>query len=250
MMFECILIDDEPQAIDALVDELKPFNHLLNIIATAGSVKDAVALIDSLQPNLVFLDIRLKDGSGFEVLQQIIHKNCHCVFVTAYDSYAIQAFKVNAIDYLLKPVHANDIKQCIQKLAAITPALPKMYAQLVHSLTKESAKQRVSFSTSEGISVFYVDEIIRCQADNNYSIIYTTKEKLYTSKTLKDLEEQLHAYGFERTHQSHLINIACIKKYLHKEGGYVVLEDGTELPVSRRKKIELLEKLTTAGYRY
>ncbi len=249
-MLNCIIIDDEPQAIDALTDELKPFSHLLSIIATAGSVTEAVAFIDTLKPNLIFLDIRLKDGSGFDVLQKVVYKNFHCVFVTAYNTYAVNAFRVNAADYLLKPVYADDMKQCIQKLLTAPTVLPNQHTQLINSLSNEHIKQRISFSTSEGISMFYVDEIIRCQADSNYSIVYTATEKLYTSKTLKDLEEQLLAFGFERIHQSHLINIACIKKYLHKEGGYVVLDDGTELPVSRRKKIELLEKLTTKGSRY
>lgn len=247
-MLNCIIIDDEPQAIDAIADELKTFNYLINIVATADSVTKAVALIDTLKPNLLFLDIRLKDGSGFDVLQKVVFKNFHCVFVTAYDNYAVQAFKVNAVDYLLKPVHASDLQKSIQKLVTSLPTVPIAYDQLFAAFTTEPKKQRLSISTSEGIAVFYVDEIIYCKADNNYSIIYTASEKLYTSKTLKDLEEQLRVYGFERIHQSYLINLMFVKKYLHKDGGILLLKNGTELPVSRRKKTELMEKLNAIGF--
>lgn len=242
-MIRCIVIDDELQSRLALKDALQEHVDSIKIIAEANSVVTAVEAINNFQPDLLFLDIQLGDGSGFDVLEQITWTKSKTVFVTAYNEYAIQAFRVNAMDYLLKPINHLQLAEAIIKVNAIDSHIhSQQLQQLMQQFSKQSKK--IGFSTSEGYSLHNVDDIIRCESDNNYCTIYFVgNEKLYIAKTLKELEEQLSVYGFERVQQSHLINIKHLKKYLGRDEGSVVMSDGSLVPIAQRKRTQILALL-------
>ncbi len=245
MSIQTIIVDDEKQSRIALCEELNAFEHDIEIIGEADNVKSAVKLIDEKKPDLLFLDINLGDGSGFNVLEQITWKDLKVVFVTAYDQYAIKAFKFNAIDYILKPINSIELKQAIEKATAQKNTLlsSSNFKELIHNF-RNTIQKKIAIPTSEGISFIPVDEIIRCQSDSNYTFIYLLKgERILTAKTLREFEELLSEWGFERIHNSHIVNINEMSKYVNKDGGYVVMRDGSNVPVAQRKKTHLLSIL-------
>jgi len=241
-MLDIVIIDDEKQVRIALSEELKTLNAALHIAGEAGFIQEAVQLIDSVKPDLVLLDIQLGDGSGFKVLEQATYKNFQTIFITAYSEHAIQAFKANAIDYILKPVDAVELNNAIQKVIRNKELLAT--AKQNSKIDVSLIRKRVSFQTTEGISLHFIDEIVYCQASGNYSIIYfIDKTKLMVTKTLKELDEILAVHQFERVHQSYLINMLHCKKFINKDGGYLLLLDDIQIPVSQRKKNQLMHLL-------
>lgn len=246
-MINCIIVDDENNSRMALKDALQLHASNIRVVAEAYSVATAIEAIDRLKPDLLLLDIQLGDGSGFDVINKINHKQFKVIFITAYNEYAIQAFRVNALDYLLKPINKKQLAESIERLSSISinnqfERLQSMMQQL------GSNTKKIGFSTSEGYSLHNVDDIIRCESDNNYCTVYFVgNEKLYLSKTLKELEEQLSAHGFERVQQSHLINIKHLKKYLGRDEGTVVMSDGSLVPVAQRKRTQLMALLENSS---
>jgi len=240
--FKCIVVDDDVQACNALVADINFYCKNIQIIDTAHSVADAVSKINHHAPNLVFLDIQLGDGSGFDVLEKTEFKQFKTVFVTAYNEYAIKAFKVKALDYLLKPVNESELKMLSETLLDSIHFSKNIPLQKIDS--KDILPHRISFNTADGISIHLTSSIIYCEANRNYTTIYFVNgEKLLTAKALGDLEKILSHHGFERIHQSYIINLIHLKKYMNKDGGVVIMSDGTNLSVSRRKKSDLLQIL-------
>ncbi len=241
-MIKAVIIDDEKQARNALAEELGLLNADILIAGEAGFIKEAVQLIDEVKPDLVLLDIHLGDGSGFQVLEQTKFKNYQTVFITAYNEYAIQAFKANAVDYILKPVDAEELNNTLQKA---------IHNKQIHATAKQNSKidvlltrKRISFQTTEGISLHFIDEIVYCRASGNYSNIYfVDKTKLTVTKTLKEVEDILAEHHFERVHQSYLINIMHCKKFMNKEGGYLLMANDIQIPVAQRKRNQLTQLL-------
>lgn len=239
---QAVLIDDEQQSRSALRSALQQLRFPIQILGEAGTVADAVRFIEEQRPSLLFLDIQLADGSGFDVLEQCQWKKFQVVFVTAYDQYALRAFQVNAQAYLLKPIDRMELETVLGRLLPTIPASPHWESLL--RFVKNSY-EKISFPGAEGILLHTRDEIIRCEADNNYSRIFLSNgEKIYIARTLKDLEAQLGDTGFERIHKSHLINLRHLRKYLHRDGGTVVMSDGAVLPVSQRRKADMRQLLT------
>lgn len=239
----CIIVEDETQSRAALNTALQAHTDKVTVVAEANSVAAAVQAINNFQPDLVFLDIQLGDGSGFDVIEQTQGKTYKTIFITAYNQYAIEAFRIAATDYLLKPINKTHLAEAINK--AISTDLSG-YAKQAQQLMQYFSPREpmVSFSTTEGYSMYNVNEIIRCESDSNYCrIFFSGSASLYVSKTLKDIEEQLSKYGFERIHQSHLINMKHLKKYFNKDGGYVLMSDGAQVPVSQRKRTYLMSLL-------
>ena len=233
-MIKTVIIDDEKQARNALAEELRLLHADVQIAGEAGFIKEAVHLIDKTKPDIVFLDIQLSDGSGFTVLEQTFFKNYQTIFITAYNEYAIQAFKTNAVDYILKPVDANELNNAIQK--AIQTKQLRETAKPDSKLDVLLVRKRISFQTTEGISLHFTDEIVYCQASGNYSLIYfIDKTKLTVTKTLKEVEEMLAEHHFERVHQSYLVNMIHCKKFMNKEGGYLLMANEVQIPVAQLK---------------
>lgn len=246
MTINAIIIDDEPAARASLALELELHCPQVRVIAQAGSVLEGIELLRNLpQAGLVFLDIQLTDGSGFDVLQNIDYQNIKIIFTTAYSEYALRAIKFSPLDYLLKPIDAEELKDAIEKAQRSDGAdVGKQIRQFMLQMQSGANPPRIALSTSDGIHLHYVRHIIRCASDGNYSTVYfEDKTKLLVAKTLKDLEELLAPYPFERIHKSHLVNLDHLRRYFNRFSGEVEMSDGAILPVSQRKKSQLLDLL-------
>jgi len=246
-----VIIDDEKQAIASLQMELNGISPPIEVIGTAHSVKSGIELLQKVTPDIVFLDIQLTDGMGFDILQETDNfTRFRIVFTTAYDKYALEAFKLGAYDYLLKPIDIDELEQTISKIAdenkrarfEISEAQTNSLLSLTDSLSSE---KRIALSTSDGIFLKNVSSIKYIQADGSYTkVFFSDKTKtMLLSKNLKYFEKILLDSGFVRIHFSHLINLNHLESFHPKAGGYVVMSDGVLLPVSTRKKAHLLSVL-------
>lgn len=203
-------------------------------------------------PQVVFLDIQLNDGTGFDILEKLRQKNgeikTNIVFITAHEQYAIKAFRFSALDFLLKPVDPDDLQKVIAKINAEIEknnSFSHIDLLLENIRKKVDNFKRIALSNSDGIHLFEVNDIIRCESEDNYTKFFIKNAKpVLISKTLKDYEELLSEHGFERIHQSHLINLNYLKSYIKKDGGYVIMQDDSHLPISQRKKERLQNILT------
>ncbi len=240
-----ILVDDMPTALEMLQNDLTQFHPEIEIIGTAKSVVEASKALRKQQPDILFLDIMLGDGTGFDVLE--IHPNLSSkiIFVTASDEYAIKAFKFAAIDYVLKPYSNEDLANAINKAKDQIKPDKEQLTVLQQSITKPNQRpKKISLNTSDKIMVVNLDDIIRCQSDNNYTEFFMNDgQKILVGKTLKHFADMLKEYDFLRVHQSHLINIQSIKEFIKSDGGYLVLKNKTTVPVSVRKKNEVISVL-------
>ncbi|MBF6608388.1 MAG: response regulator transcription factor, partial [Flavobacterium sp.] len=202
---------------------------------------------ESLQPDVAFLDIQLGDGTGFDILEKVAQKigqsSSHIVFITAHEEYAIKAFRFSALDFLLKPVDPEELQKVVEKIRAVfrkNDGFAHIDLLLENIRQKVDNFKRIALSTSDGIHLFDVSDIIRCESEDNYTKFFIRDHKpVLISKTLKEYEELLSGHGFERIHQSHLINLSYLKSYIKKDGGYVIMADNSHLPISQRKKDHL-----------
>ena len=250
-MITAVLIDDDQNLRSGMKQLLSRYAPEIVIIGEAESVKSGVDVMDNLQTQVVFLDIQMTDGTGFDVLEQIAQRKgkstSHIVFITAHEQYAIKAFRFSALDFLLKPVDPDELEKVIEKIKNVLVKNDD-YAHidlLLENIRKKVDNfKRIALSNSDGIHLFEVSDIIRCESEDNYTKFFIKNSKpILISKTLKEYEDLLTEHGFERIHQSHLINIAYLKSYIKKDGGYVVMADDTNLPISQRKRESLQEIL-------
>ncbi len=246
-MISAVLIDDDFNLRNGTKGLLNLYAPQIKIIGEADDVATGIKVINALKPDVVFLDIQLNDGTGFDILEQLALINgkitSHIVFITAHEQYAIKA-----LDFLLKPVDPDELKKVISKIHEVIEKSSN-YAHidlLIENIRKKVDKfQRIALSNADGIHLFEVSDIIRCESEDNYTKFYIKNNKpILISKTLKEYEELLTEHGFVRIHQSHLINLAFLKSFIKKEGGYVIMADNSNLPISQRKKDSLQEILT------
>ena len=240
---KAVIIDDEEDARQMLQLLLKK-DPSVEIIGEAASVKEGVALIETSNPMLVLLDIELTDGTGFDLLNHFSEAEFQVVFITAYDEFAIKAFKYNAIDYLLKPINPLELAKVIYKAKkGVQPNWAKRIDALL-STVKEKKIEKILLGTSEGINVIKLSEISHIEAEGSYCNIFLIhKERLIVSKNMKELESLLDSKTFFRTHQSYIVNLNFVKKILKDEGGLVLLQDNSKVPISRRRKESFLKNL-------
>lgn len=243
-MWRTIIVDDEAKGRQSLIKMLQLLHAPVEIVAEAASVETAVALIDSHKPQLVFLDIQLQKGTGFDVLEQLNFKDFQLIFVTAYDQYALKAFRYAAMDYLTKPIDPDQLEEALQRLPA--KETPNYNSEKINALqANKNELHRLALNDAQGIQLVKVQDIIYCSAQNNYTEFHLKDgQKHLVSKTLKEYEELLSEAGFFRVHQSYLINLEEVSQYLKQDGGYVQMSDGSLIGVSRRKKEELLRHFT------
>ena len=242
-----ILVDDLPLAIELLTKDITNNHKEIEIIGTAKSVVDAAKILRKKQPDILFLDIMLGDGTGFDLLEIFPDIKSKIIFVTASDSYAIKAFKFAAIDYILKPYSDDDLTLAINKAQNQIQPDKKQLDILHQAVTKPDKKlTKISLHTSEKIIVVNINDIIRCKSDNNYTTFYfKDTTKILVSKTLKYYADLLKEVNFLRVHQSHLINTTFIKEFIKSDGGYLVLKNKKTVPVSVRKRNEVIETLNS-----
>jgi len=252
-MTTAILIDDDANLRAGMRQLLSMYAPEINVLGEAESVQSGVEAINLLQPQVIFLDIQLSDGTGFDLLEKLAEMNgkisSQVVFITAHEQYAIKAFRFSALDFLLKPVDPEELQKVIYKIKNVL-AKSDNYAHIDLLLENIRRKvdnfKRIALSTSDGIHLFEISDIIRCESEDNYTKFFIKNNKpILISKTLKEYEELLTEHGFERIHQSHLINLAYLKSYIKRDGGYVVMADNSNLPISQRKKERLQELLKT-----
>jgi len=242
-MIKTILIDDEPAALKSLSRKIEIYCTDIEIIAKCTSSKDGLQMILDHKPDLVFLDIEMPWMNGFELLDSLEDKlNFNVVFVTAYNQYAIQAFKTNAIDYLLKPVDKDDLLKCIERVKfQINKMDQVILKELIAQIEKPKSTDRIIIHTTEGIEILESSEITYCHADSNYTHIYTLDgRKIIASKTLAEIEKSLNPKIFLRVHKSYNTNLKLVQKYSNIEGGKLILKNKISIPVSRRKKDNVL----------
>ncbi|MBL7885839.1 MAG: response regulator transcription factor [Flavobacterium sp.] len=243
-MIKAVIIDDEKNALEVLEMQLNQFCKEVAVLATCNGGKEGVKAIKEWQPDLVFLDIEMPHVNGFDVLEQTKELNYKVIFTTAYDQFAIKAFKFSAIDYLLKPIDIVDLQNAVEKAKKETSSnsLEDKIKSLVEHYYPQKNRQKVALPVGNMLEFFDVDEIIRVESDSNYSHIFLANQKKITlSKTLKDVEENIKGEPFFRVHQSHLINTNHVEKAVKGENAYVVMKDGTTITVSRNRKEEFFE---------
>ena len=239
-----IIIEDEDQAIVALKSELSIHCPEINILGTATSIKTALTLIEKENPELVFLDIQLKDGTGFDLLEALTEYSFSIIFTTAYSEYALNAIKVSAVDYLLKPIDSDELIEAVRKVKKQKSSDNNIPKNEVLKAKVDVLTKKIAIQTSKGISLYELDSILRLQSESNYTAIYYSNgKKEIVAKILREFEKSLNDLGFIRVHNSHIINLNHLHSYVNKDGGYVILSDKSTIPVSKRKKSSLLNLL-------
>jgi two-component system, LytTR family, response regulator len=240
-MLSIIIIDDEPKARETIINILKYSNIDLKIAGEADSIASGFGIITQNKPDLILLDINLPDGNGFDLLNRFEKISFGVIFITAYEEYAIKAIKFSALDYILKPFKAAELIQAVEKAAEkiLGGKYNLQYKALLSNLDKI---RKIVLRTAESMHVVNVQDIIRLEADCNYTRFFLANgERLLVSKTMKEFDEMLEEAGFFRTHQSHLVNINHIQRYEKADGGYLVMDDHSTVPISSRKKDALFK---------
>lgn len=239
-MIKAIIIDDESKARESITHLLKLTFKDVELVGEADSVKTGVETINKLNPDLVFLDIQLEDGTGFDILKELKDIDFHIIFITAFNEYAVKAFKYAAMDYLMKPVNPKEFIHAVERIRNIHKKddfQTKFNAYLSHLKDSKTENKKIILKTAESIHLINVNDIIRCEADKGYTDFYLEDgSKILVSKGLKDYDELLKDFSFIRTHQSHLINLDYIKSFEKADGGYILMSDNSTVPVSSRKR--------------
>ena len=245
-MVKCIVVDDEPKSRESLKILLEDFCDNTQVLALCQNVEEGIAAIKANQPDVVFLDIQMQRETGFDLLAKIRPINFEVIFTTAHSEYAIKAFKFSAIDYLLKPIDIEELRKGVEKVEKkLNFNISARIEHLVQSLKPSTGHNfKLALPTSDGLIFVKIEEIIYCEASSNYTQIFTNDGKKHlVSRTLKEYEDLLSDHNFYRIHNSFLINLDSIKKYVRGEGGYVIMNNDVSLDVSKRKKEGFLSKL-------
>jgi len=246
-MLNAILIDDEESCLSSLREKIIRHCPQINIIAACESAQSAIERIDTLQPDLVFLDIEMPIMNGFLMLQELHYKNFELIFTTAYDHYAIKAIRFSALDYLMKPIEIEELKAAVKRAGDKKEHQNTNYQLellLENMLPKKNMQQRIAIPTIDGLQFINLTEIIYLEANVNYTYFFLSGNKKYiVSRTLKDFEDMLPGDTFLRIHNSYIINKNFAEKYIRGEGGQVVLSNGVTLDVAKRKKAEFLKAI-------
>ncbi len=241
--FKAVLIDDEDDCIRIIEKILKKHCADIEICGEANIVSDAVDLINKCKPDLVFLDIQMPDGDGFDVLEKVSHTNFEVVFVTAHDQHAIRAFRFSALNYLLKPIDPVEIVETVKRFKRRSnPVKPQSLGIFKEAINNNI--KRIILPTSEGTHMVEIKDIVRCEADSNYTTFYISDtQKVVVSSSLGTYEKLLVNHNFTRIHNKHLVNLLHIKKFLNTMGGMVKLSNGEMIDVSTRKRHELITRM-------
>jgi len=239
-MLKILIVEDEASTRDLLKNMISQSFSDIKIIGEAESVVDGIKAINEGNPDVVLLDIDLTDGNGFDILENTKQKNFMVVFITAHNEYAVKAFRISAIDYLLKPIDINELSDALEKCrkqneaGELNTKLDILFSNLKSEANQE---KKIVLKSSDSIHVIPIHEIIRCESDSSYTTFYLKNDKkLIISKTLKEFDDLLTEFGFFRPHQSHLVNINCIDSYEKPHGGLLVMNDKSHVPVATRKR--------------
>ncbi len=241
---KALLVDDEQHCLETLTWQLEKFCPEVEIIGVCDSAEKALAILNNEEIELAFLDIEMPHMNGFELLQRFKKIPFEIIFTTAYDMFAVKAFKFSALDYLLKPIDKDELVQAVEKVKekknqAILPEQLNILFQNFYN--QKQTSQKIALPTMNGLEFVIADDIIHCQSEGNYTHIFLKDDaKFLICRTLKETEELLSGHNFFRVHHSHSINLNHIKKYVKGDGGYVIMCNNSSINVSRSRKEELL----------
>lgn len=246
-MLTAIIVEDMPDALQLLQRDIEANHQDIKITGAAQSVVEAAKLLHKNQPDILFLDIMLGDGTGFDILEIVPDLKSKIIFVTASDEFAIRAFKFAAIDYVLKPYSHKDLALAIERAKEqLRPNQERLDILKDTLAAPERKPDKISLHTLDKIIIVSLDDIVRCESDSNNTIFHLKdKRKIFVTKTLKYFSDMLKGYEFLRIHQSHLVNLQYISEFIKTDGGYLMLKNGDNVPVSVRKKGEVMEILDT-----
>ncbi len=242
-----IIVDDERSSLQNLQQKLTEFCPDISVIASAEKPEDAILLIRQHKPDVIFLDIEMPRMSGLRMLNELTDYTGEIIFTTAYNHYAVDAIRISAFDYLVKPISITELQNAVARLLKYKQSETKERLDILRqSLTeRKSQEDKIAVPTSDGMEFILIKNILHIESSSNYSKIYFTDGKhMLVTKLLKDFEDLLMPYKFYRVHNSHLINLSCIKKYIRGDGGQVILQDDTYIDVARRKKDEFLRLIS------
>jgi two-component system LytT family response regulator len=235
-----IIVDDEQDAVNFISSIIGEYCPSLEVVAMANNIIQGISAINDKKPDLLFLDVEMPNGNGFDLLAQFPEKDFDVVFITAFNHYAIKAIKFSAVDYILKPININEF---IEAVSRVIKKRSERHSQGNESIKilmenlRTSPPSRMAIPTADGMEYLNPKDIIRIEADRSYSWFYLAgSRKILVSKHLKEFQELLSDRNFFRAHNSHLVNLKYVKKYIRKEGGYIEMTDGAMIPVSRNRK--------------
>lgn len=244
-MIKAILIDDIEQARITLKRDLHEYAPEIEVIGEASGVVEGAKLLRKVQPDIVFLDIQMQDGSGFDLLDVLPEIPFKIIFITASDAHAIKAFRYAAIDYLLKPVDPDELMQSLARFKEHQTDENPKYKLLNDSLKNHhKPSERLALHSQDKIHIVSIADIVRCESSVNYTIFYFANNKeMVVTKTLKEFEDLLSEQKFFRVHHSHLVNARYIREFVKSEGGHLIMNNGALVPVSTRKRAEVIKML-------
>lgn len=237
-MKKVAIIDDESLARENLKNLIREYCPNIEVIGEAEGVESGCQLIQNLQPDAVFLDVAMQDGTGFDLLDRFTEYSFQVIFQTAFDEFAVKAFKYSAVDYLLKPVGVGELVKAVNKISnkRNQAEIAQQLASLIH-LNKKKTFEKIVLNSNEGMHFVEIADIVRLQSDVNYTTFYLDSgERITVTKTIKSFEELLPENHFFRPHQSFIVGLQYVKKVLREDGGYALMKDGAKIPISRRKK--------------
>lgn len=241
---KAIIIDDEKKGREILKSLIENYCKQVEVVAEAGSAKEGYDLIMEYHPDVVFLDVEMPNGDGFSLLERFEKIKFQIIFTTAFDDYAIKAIRFHALDYLLKPIDIDELRQAVNNVeeairAKQTPE--NKFNGLIQTRRLEHSG-KLALPIKDGIVYLSISEIVRVESDGAYSIFYTDGGKKHlSSKNLGEYEEILPALGFFRVHRSHMVNVKKVKKFIRSDGNFIEMEDGSMVEIARRKKDEFLQ---------
>lgn len=246
-MIKAIIVDDEEKSIEVLDMLLSTYFDGIQVVGKTSTGKDARTLIGEHEPDLVFLDVVMPGQTGFDLLADIDERKFEVIFCSGYDSYVIKAMRMAALDYLIKPVDVVELGEALKRVEVKIGEKERdqRFDQFIDNGTKKSIREhKIALPTSYGYKFVALKDIVRCEADSSYTRFHIDgEEPILVSKNLKEYEEMLNKEVFVRVHNSHLINLYHVSKYIKDEGGYIVMNDNSHVELSRRKKSEFLERL-------
>jgi two-component system LytT family response regulator len=235
-----VIIDDEQDAVDFISSIISEYCPGLEVKGKANNVKSGIEVIKDIKPDLVFLDVEMPNGTGFDLLTNFPEKTFDVIFITAFNHYAIKAIKFSAVDYILKPININEFIESVDKVINKRKNNPLEGRENIEALLENIRSfhpTRLVIPTSDGKEYLNPQDIIRIEADRSYSWFYLSgKRKILVSKHLKEFQDLLSDRNFFRPHNSHLINLDFVKKYVRLDGGYIEMADGSQVPVARNRK--------------
>lgn len=246
MVYRTVIIDDDKLARRVLSQIFEKHFPEIEILGEADSVDAGVMLIRSERPDLVFLDIEMPDGTGFDLIDRLEEVNFRLIFTTSYSDYAIKAFKYFAFDYILKPVLLENVEATIKRIRDIPLRSSKNQIEMLKNRieVREEKEPTIALPEMDGFAIIKVKNILRCEGERNYSrVFYKDGTSVLISRTLLEFDQMLAPYGFFRIHRSHLINLDCVNRYLKAEGGMVEMTDLSRLKISPKYKEEFLDML-------